>query len=312
MSYLDALRQASEQQKAAEIAESTRLKQLHARFQQEVKPALEKLYSSIKELVQHLNYLKTTTLVEYRILGCEQAVELLQQEYVLTIFRDLQLLTQRNYKNKPSDVTQDNDFSLCFKAIGHKAIRIEKTQALETKLQRDYLEESNFDFRVRESLDPLGNVIKTLFLIEPMIPMEFRFTNDLENSVIDLTVTNFNELGQKVYVIKPEEVTSAFVDELAKYLSRQPNKLALKLKPISYGKLPPRVKKTAPANTSATVKTAAVAAPKSAKKPEQDLEEFQQWLSTQTQKIASEQETKSTTKSLLGSFFSKLGLGRAK
>lgn len=310
MSYLDALRQASEQQKAAEIAENVRLENLHARFQQEVKPALEMLYSSLNELVKHLNYLKTTISLEYRIRGCEQGVELLQQEYTLTVFRDLQLLTQRNYKNKPAEVTQDNDFSLCFKAIGQKAVRIEKLHALDTKLQRDYLEEFNLDFKVRETLDPLGNVTKTLFLIEPEIPMEFRFTNDLENSTIDLTVTNFSELGQRIYVIKPEEVTHAFVDELAKYLSRQPNKLALKSKPLGHGKLPPRGKKSAPTTPPATAKTPPT--PKPAKQPEQDLEEFQQWLSTQTQKIASEQETKPASKSLLGTFFSKLGLGRAK
>lgn len=310
MSYLDALRQASEQQKAAEIAEKARLEKLNVRFQQEVKPALEKLYSSINELVQHLSYLKTTIALEYKIRGCEQTVELLQQEYVLTIFRDIQLLTQRNYKNKPEDVTQDSDFSLCFKAVGQKAIRIEKMQALETQLQRDYLEEFGLDFKLRETLDSVGNVTKTLFLIEPEIPMEFRFTNDLENSVIDVTVTNFNELGQKIYAIRPEEVTTAFIDEFAKYLSRQPSKLALKLKPLSYGKLPPRVKKTAPATPPTPIKAAP--APKVVKQPEQDLEEFQQWLLTQTQKIASEQATKPTSKGLLGSFFSKLGLGRAK
>ena len=313
MSYLDALRQASEQQKAAEIAENARLEKLHARFHQEVKPALEKLYAGLNELVQHLNYLKTTTPVEYRIKGCQQPVELAQQGYILTIFRDLQLLNQRNYKNKAADVTKDADFSLCFKAIGQKSIRFEKIQALETQLQRDYLEEFNLEFKLKEALDQQGNVLKTLFLVEPVIPMEFRFSNDLENSVIDLSITNFTELGQKIYLIKPEEVTSAFVDELAKYLNRQPSKLALKLKPIHYGKLTARASKpsVATANTTAPKTTAP---PKVEKEPEQDLEEFQQWLSEQVQKIESEQEAKKAAppKGLFGGLFSKIGLGRAK
>lgn len=309
MSYLDALRQASEQQKAAEIQESARLERLHSRFQQEVKPALEKLHSSLNELVQHLNYLKTTIAVEYRIKGCQQAVELAQQNYVLTIFRDLQLLTQRNYKNKPADETKNHDFSLCFKAIGQKSIRFEKIQALETQLQRDYLEEFNLEFKLKETLDQQGNVLKTLFLVEPVIPMEFRFSNDLENSVIDLSITNFTELGQKIYVIKPEEVTSAFVDELAKYLSRQPNKLALKLKPMHYGKLSPPASKKPPAPIVNSPTPKIVTPPK---EPEQDLEEFQQWLSEQVQKIESEQEAKKAAapRGLFGGLFSKIGLGR--
>ncbi|MEN9849561.1 MAG: hypothetical protein RL368_2301 [Pseudomonadota bacterium] len=315
MSYLDALRQASEQQKAAEIEESARLEKLQARFQKEVKPALEILYAGINELVQHLNYLKTTTPVEYHIKGCQNAVELAQQGYILTIFRELQLLNQRNFKNKAADTTKDNDFSLCFKAIGHKSIRFEKVQALETQLQRDYLEEFNLEFKLKESLDQQGNVLKTLFLVEPVIPMEFRFTNDLENSVIDLSITNFTELGQKVYLIKPEEVTSAFVDELAKYLNRQPNKLALKLKPMHYGKLTARVSKPAlPTASPAAPKTTALPKAPIQKEPEQDLEEFQKWLSAQVQKIESEQEAKKAPapKGLFGGLFSKMGLGRAK
>jgi len=312
MSYLDALRQASEQQKAAEIEESARLEKLQARFQQEVKPALEKLYAGLNELVQHLNYLKTTTPVEYRIKGCSHVVELAQQNYILTVFRDLQLLNQRNYKNKPAELTKDADFSLCFKAIGQKSIRFEKVQALETQLQRDYLEEFNLEFKLKETLDQQGNVLKTLFLVEPVIPMEFRFTNDLENSVIDLSITNFTELGQKVYLIKPEEVTSAFVDELAKYLNRQPSKLALKLKPMHYGKLTARVSKPS-VPTASTVAPKAAESPAAPKKePEQDLEEFQKWLADQVQKIESEQDAKkvSASKGLFGGLFSKIGLGR--
>jgi hypothetical protein len=155
-------------------------------------------------------------------------------------------------------------------------------------------------------------VLKTLFLVEPVIPMEFRFTNDLENSVIDLSITNFTELGQKVYLIKPEEVTSAFVDELAKYLNRQPSKLALKLKPMHYGKLTARVSKpSVPTASTVAPKTAeSPAAPK--KEPEQDLEEFQKWLADQVQKIESEQDAKkvSASKGLFGGLFSKIGLGR--
>lgn len=313
MSYLDALRQASEQQKAAEIAENARIAKLHSRFVQEVKPALERLFAGINELVQHLSYLKAKTSTLYQIKGCAKPVALFQQDYVLTEFRDLKRLSQSNNYNTTKatldEIVQESDFALYFKCVGERSIRFEISQPVETHLQRSYLEEFNLGFSLREQLNDQGVVLKTLFIIEALIPIEFRFTCDLENSTIDLKITNFNELGEKTYTIKPAEVDNRFIDELAKYVSRQPNKLVLNLRPVSYGKLPVRAKKTMTPAAPVIEKKA----PPPTKKPEQDLAEFQQWLQAQEQKRVAEQEASvKAPKGFLGAFIDKMGLRKNK
>jgi len=76
-----------------------------------------------------------------------------------------------------------------------------------------------------------SEAIKTIFLFEPKIIVEFQFTGQFKSSTINLIVTNFAELGKKVvYSLQPKEINETFLDELAKYITRQPHHLNLRQK----------------------------------------------------------------------------------
>ena len=70
--------------------------------------------------------------------------------------------------------------------------------------------------------------MRAIFLLEPIIHIEFEFVGNFETGVIDLTVTNFTELGKKFYTLQPEEIDEVFFEEFMRYLTRQPNHLVLR------------------------------------------------------------------------------------
>lgn len=233
MNYLDQLKQEAEQRKAQEQADQQLRKQQEERFSAEVKPALECLRSYLHELTQQLNYLKPDAPVVYEIQDYGKLELLQQQDYrVLTHEQnDAQYKSYDNPSRNRKEFSADryNFFWRC-QCVGRYKIRIEKRKVREMNLQKEYLLKYRFKYTCTEETNQHHQFIKAIFIVEPLIPVEFNFTGDLVTCAIDLTVNNFPELGEKVYTLSPPEVNDAFLDNLAKYLTRQPNSLSLREK----------------------------------------------------------------------------------
>ncbi len=228
MNYLERLKQEAKTRQEQEIKIQQQLEQQRQRFQIEVKPSLEQLQTYLQELSQQLNYLKPNNLVNYKVQGVGNLQNLQQQNYRIATYKELQALKERSYSIYSQDLPEiASNFCLRCECVGQYKIRIEKKKELEINLQKEYLLQHGIRFTCDEYKDDKYNVVKVRFLIEPIISIEFEFVGDLETNAIDLKITNFNELGEKVYSLSPQEVNHSFLDELAKYITRQPNHLVL-------------------------------------------------------------------------------------
>jgi hypothetical protein len=95
-------------------------------------------------------------------------------------------------------------------------------------LQTKFFTQNGIVFDYKEEADEEQSFKRAIFLFKPKIQVLFEFIGNFEASNIALTVTNFKELGSKnVYTLQPDEVDQVFLDELAKYILREPNKLVL-------------------------------------------------------------------------------------
>jgi hypothetical protein len=229
MNYLERLKREAQARQEQELKIQQQLEQQRQRFQLEVKPSFEQLLAYLRELSQQLNYLKPNNLVNYKVQGVGNLQNLQQQNYRIATYKELRALKERAYTIYSQDSPEvASNFCLRCECVGQYPIRIEKRKPLEINLQKEYLLQHGIRFTGDEHKDNQHNIIKVRFIIEPIIPIEFEFSGDLETNSIDLKITNFNELGEKVYNLSPQEVNHSFLDELAKYITRQPNHLALR------------------------------------------------------------------------------------
>jgi hypothetical protein len=239
MSYLEQLKKASQerqqQEQASELQAEQQLAQRKRLFRTQVKPALKRLRQFLGELTEQLNYLKPDTSASYEIKTYGEISDFQQQDYRLALFDNVYGSTSRDDNSDTS-----SDFVLrCVCQTPYK-YRLKKHKLSEAELQKKYFTKYHIRFTYTEEPDANSQAIKTLFLFEPEINVEFKFTGQLKTSTIDLTVTNFAELGKRViYTLQPKQVNGPFLDELAKYITRQPHNLSLRQKNTS----PRRIKR---------------------------------------------------------------------
>ncbi len=124
MSYLDQLKQETQAHQKQEIQAQQRQEQQRKRFQIEVKPSLEQLQTYLRELSQHLNYLKPNHLVSYQIQGVGKLEGLIQQNYRIITHQERQALKSRNYTNSHQERPETaSNFCLRCECIGQYPIR---------------------------------------------------------------------------------------------------------------------------------------------------------------------------------------------
>jgi len=125
----------------------------------------------------------------------------------------------------------------------------------------------------------------------PVIYVSLEFVADFETSTIDLTVRNFTDFEEKTYTLVPDEINDCFLDELAKYITRQPNLMVLREKnPLAHRRS--KTLRTKASSKSLVTKTDSTT---------EDCNEFEQWLRTQEQHLATAKKpptTKSKSKGL--------------
>ena len=72
-------------------------------------------------------------------------------------------------------------------------------------------------------LDPAGSVERGLVTLEDSVPASLGFAIERETGAIAVTVRNFETLGERRHVVKAESINTRWLDELTKFILRQPN-----------------------------------------------------------------------------------------
>jgi hypothetical protein len=315
MSYLEQLKNEAQVRQAQERATALERQQQQAQreelFRTQVKPTLERLRHYLGELAEQLNYLKPDTRVCYEIKGYGNIDDFQPQNYRVILLDELnaikegKLIRHLAQENRLAD-TRSN-FVLRFRYQTPYKIRFQKHKKREMALQKDYLLKHNIRFSCEEETDANFQFTRAIFVIEPIIYVDFEFVGHFEASAIDLTVTNFAKFGKKIYTLAPDEINDPFLDELAKYITRQPNNFVLReknplvqrqrkslqsgLQTQTLANKPLASEQQTLQSGSQTQLSKPVASEKKPTSTVADYDEFDEWLRTQEQQFATKQPT---------------------
>jgi len=304
MAYLDQLKQETEKLKTQEQAQQRLRAQQEQCFLTEVKPALERLRGYLQELCIHLNYVKPSIFVDFDLQGYGKLERWQQQEYRIVTPEQVKAEYQSYDRTKRAqrEFSETNyNFSLRCQCLGRYKIRLEKHKVREMKWQREYFLKHRLPVSYQEEKDDKYNVISTVFVMEPLIPIEFEFKGKLATSNVELTVSNFPSISEKVYILSPAEITEKWLDELAKYLTRQPNQLELR-EPELFKKraLPPPTRDFLQFEVWLQQAQRELAEPLEMEPTKgshqtEEIEQFDEWLQQQEAHLAKAAQTQVTT-----------------
>ena len=205
MGLLDDLRKQSEELKAKEDQEGARREQAEKVYREQLQPKLNELYVHLKELTDHLNYIKPNTKANYIVNAEGMQKEFLQGDYSVSIDStdDTGLVALRFNCTRPEPVEFTvRDPNLVSKHVG-------------------YLNQYNLVFEGKKQADDRGNIIGAYFKLKPYIPIEVLFRGDRENACVNLVISNFDVLGRSTHVLQAEKFTDDFIDQFDRFIIRE-------------------------------------------------------------------------------------------
>jgi len=202
MGFLDDLKKKSADVEAQEKALAAHQAELEQKYRQQILPRLEYVYTYMSEMCKHLNYIKTDRTVDYEIKGHGVIKGLVQQGYTLNAdSRDnMQEVILFFECAKPGEIEVHTDSKKNFDQLN------------------DYYSVNKLKYRFKLFKDEYQEQIGGNFYIENKIPIVFLFKADIENSVIQLFIRNFNELGLRKFTLTPDKISEDFMDTMAKYI----------------------------------------------------------------------------------------------
>ncbi len=203
MSFLDELRKeasAVKKQQNDDVSSTVARNQMILRG---LLPRMRALYKHLKEYAESLTVVKQNVAVSYELKG----------------FDILENLVQSDYRAYTDDPRQLSKFAFAFNCRGDETVTL-KTQGYDRYLSvKEYLWSHNLRFASKVSGRGEG-----VFHLEPLVPVSFEFAADVEKAAIRLRVRNMDSLGTSTFTYNPDLVNSNFMEELARYIMRKPNR----------------------------------------------------------------------------------------
>lgn len=205
MGYLDNLKKQSDSLRVEEQAEQQRQAEREAYYRSHIVPALESIYTYLREFTDHLNHIKPNILVDYPLQGYGVLHNLHQSNY--SLFVD----SRENMKVIALKFQCSGEEPACFGVEGMKNVT----------RQTDYLNSIGIPYELKQIRDENHGVISAEYTISNKIQIKFEFIANIKKSLIDLQVKNFLGFSNRHIQIKPEEINSDFLDKLARFIARE-------------------------------------------------------------------------------------------
>ncbi len=208
MSLLEDLKKQAQRLQAEQHAEEEHAKQHLEEVRAELVPALATIHEYLRELVDQLTVVRPQIPFSFPLRGYALLAGLTQGGYTLSHTGDKPLesvrlsFTLSRDKDYHFDVQAPSDIGEWVSAMKDYGVKIDDVHVLE---------ETSMGQKARITV---GGQISVFLL----------FAIDYEHACIVLTVHNYDQLGEKSHRIAPEQVTSRFLDELAKYILRRDNR----------------------------------------------------------------------------------------
>lgn len=209
MGLLDELKKEAEIRKSQEEEAAKKQQAREEIYRTKIQPAMQRIYQYFVELTEHLNLVKPQVLRSYALASAVTLDQLLQQDYAISTDTEMQKVA----------------FSLL--AIGReKPLEFERSGAKDVQQLKDYLWRYNLRFQVKESRDERGDLRVAKFYLQEIVTLNIDFIVNRELSVIEISVRNFDSLGERKSRTDATKVDDAFLDGLGRYVLGQPGTFA--------------------------------------------------------------------------------------
>ncbi len=188
-----------------------------------IRPRMEMLASYLRELVDHLNYVKPEIYAVYDLEYFGRIDRLLQSDYGLGEFQGDMM-----------------GFALTFSAKGDRMLSVDKRRPEEIEKMRDYAHQFGLRVRVQEFRGESRKLELARFVFKPEFDVALIFEAHPETASIDLLARNFFTLGALRLTFKASQIDEGFLEQLGAAITRQEHKL------LEYQRmdLPPEVRDT--------------------------------------------------------------------
>lgn len=202
MSYLEQLKKEAAAVKAREEALKQKEEKFEEIFASKVEPALKKLRLYLHEMSEQLNTLNLDRPVSFALAGIGEIKNLRQAEYLTSSYRE-----------------KDHQFFLRITNKTERKVRFEVPDEKRVKRIHDYLWEHNIPFKWDQVTNSRHQFIKAVFVLDGEIYSEFQFTGVPEKAWVDMQVKNFPKLGKQNYLLRQNDLTEQFMDDLARFIN---------------------------------------------------------------------------------------------
>ncbi len=210
MSILDQLRDEANNKQESEFSTAKSQETLEQEYQTRILPKMQKTFTFLKEIIEHLNYLQTGVEIKNYSHKYPQIGALTQKNYAINTdnyggFANFDRIMQVNV-----------NFACVGKGIFH--YKLEGHRRIEQEVA--FLHSKNLPFDWNQFVSAKGTDTAT-FKLTREIPVRFRFEVDLDNTKIKLLIYNHDDFSTYNKVFAPEEVNDALLDELIRYMLRK-------------------------------------------------------------------------------------------
>ena len=214
MAFLDDLKKQAElQRQQAQTETQSKLVAVSENFLK-VQAKYKEIQHYLQDLVNQLNVLNMDTRRSYYIDGFGMIDNFRPQDFALSL--DAIRIGQKDFINA---------LMLRFKCVTDQAITIERETPQLIDNQKDYLWQHNLKYQCAEFKNERGLLVRAVFTVASEVPVVAKFSADFESARITLRIKNLNGLTMNEFIFNVDEVTQQMLDEFAKFMLGQPNKL---------------------------------------------------------------------------------------
>ena len=205
MGLLDDLRNQADSQRASEDEEANRKANREQYYLDKIQPRLIKTYQFFNELVEHLNYIKMETIVNYPFQPGGAPQPLRQEGYKVVI--------------DSSKAIKKIDFSM--EGVLEEPVEFEVFGRDAVSNHSDRIKQYAFRHECKVRRDAEQYIQSAKFILEGPLPLKVTVEADIPASKIKVTIRNFIEPGFSSKALTVEEFNDEFLDKIGKFVLRQ-------------------------------------------------------------------------------------------
>ncbi|MGR9072595.1 MAG: hypothetical protein ACU833_05960 [Gammaproteobacteria bacterium] len=242
MGIIDELRQRSCEKKEREHLQKNRRQQLEDNYARLVAPKMRQIFTYLKEIVDHLNYIALTMEITDYSNRFPQLGPLVQNDYKIN--------TDGIHNIGDTDRLAQINLTCFLESEGSFTYHVEGKSRIEDEIS--FLHFTKIPFRWRYDISK--KVVDTaLFTVTRKIPVLFKFEVDFEASEIRLIIKNHENFAVHRESYHPEDIDEPLLDKIARYLLRKDREMvmleispeqrrAIREKAVKYSNLSDKIK----------------------------------------------------------------------